>query len=85
MEYANSVDLDQTAPSVWSGSKLFAIPLSILQNNHIKNKIYGQIKTWNNDTPLLSLHWEITRSKIDKMFSINNPRSDLHNINTHII
>ena len=33
MAYANSVDPDQTAPSgaVWSGSTLFAIPLSILK------------------------------------------------------
>ena len=31
MTYTNSVDPDQTAPegAVWSGSKLFAIPLNI--------------------------------------------------------
>ena len=40
MTYANSADPDQTAPleAVWSESKLFAIPLSILRNN-IKSKI----------------------------------------------
>ena len=33
MACANSADTDQTAPeeAVWSGSALFAIPLSILQ------------------------------------------------------
>ena len=33
MTYANSADPDQTAPegAVWSGSTLFAIPLSILE------------------------------------------------------
>ena len=38
--YANSVDPDQTAPegAVWSGSTLFAIPLSILRNNCTKSK-----------------------------------------------
>ena len=38
--YANSVDPDQTTPegAVWSGSTLFAIPLSILRNNCIKIK-----------------------------------------------
>ena len=43
MAYANSVDLDQTAPSgaVWSGSSLFAIPLSIFGNNCIKSKIWA--------------------------------------------
>ena len=30
MPYANSADLDQTKRAVWSGSSLFAIPLSIL-------------------------------------------------------
>ena len=35
MTYANSADPDQTAPegAVWSGSTLFAIPLSILRDN----------------------------------------------------
>ena len=48
MAYANSADPDQTAPSgvVWSGSKLFAIPLSIQRYNCINSKIY--VKTvWN--------------------------------------
>ena len=37
MAYENSVDPDQTAPegAVWSGSTLFAIPISILSNNCI--------------------------------------------------
>ena len=41
MTYANSADPDQTAPSgaVWSGSTLFAIPVSILRNCCIKSKI----------------------------------------------
>ena len=41
MAYANSLDPEQTAPegAVWSGSTLFAIPLSILRNNCIKSKI----------------------------------------------
>ena len=41
MTYANSADPDQTAPegAVWSGSTLFAIPLSILRNNCIKSRI----------------------------------------------
>ena len=40
MAYANSADPDQTAPegAVWSGSALFAIPLSILRSNCIKKK-----------------------------------------------
>ena len=40
MAYANSEDPDQTAPggAVWSGSTLFAIPLSTLRNNSIKIK-----------------------------------------------
>ena len=40
MTYANSGDPDQTDPegAVWSGSTLFAIPLSILRNNCIKKK-----------------------------------------------
>ena len=39
MAYANSADPDQTAfkGAVWSGSTLFAISLSILGNNCIKN------------------------------------------------
>ena len=42
--YANSVDPDQTAPvdAVWSGSTLFAIPLSILRNNCTKSKKFDQ-------------------------------------------
>ena len=42
--YANSIDPDQTAPerAVWSGSILFANPLSILRNNCIKSKQLGQ-------------------------------------------
>ena len=45
MKYANSADLDQTAPerAVWSGSKLFAIKLSILRNCCIKSKISAKI------------------------------------------
>ena len=40
MTYANSADPDQAAPEeVWSGSTLFAIPLSILRNNCIKTNI----------------------------------------------
>ena len=41
MAYTNSADPDQIGPegTVWSGSSLFAIPLSILRNNCIKNKI----------------------------------------------
>ena len=41
MTYANSADPDQTAPegAVWSGSTLFAIPLSILRNSCIRSKI----------------------------------------------
>ena len=48
MLYANSVDPDQTAPegAVWSGSTLFAIPLSILGNNCVKSKIWAR-KVWN--------------------------------------
>ena len=38
MAYANSTDPDQTEGAVWSGSTLFAIPLSILSNNCIKSK-----------------------------------------------
>ena len=40
MTYANSEDPDQTAPegAVWSGSTLFAIPLSILRNSCIKKQ-----------------------------------------------
>ena len=38
---ANSADPDQTVPSgaVWSGSTLFAIPVSILGNNCIKQNL----------------------------------------------
>ena len=41
MTYANNADPDQTAPegAVWSGSALFAIPLSSLSNRGIKGKI----------------------------------------------
>ena len=62
MAYANSADPDQTAPeggpeggrqhseapegAVWSGSTLFAIPLSILRNYCIKSKISAK-KVWN--------------------------------------
>ena len=44
MAYTNSADPDQTAPkgAVWSGSTLFAIPLSILRNNCIKKQKLGQ-------------------------------------------
>ena len=40
VEYANSADPDQTTPEgeAWSGSTLFAIPLSILRNNCIKSR-----------------------------------------------
>ena len=39
MAYANSTVPDQTAPegAVWSGSTLFAIPLSSLRNNCMKS------------------------------------------------
>ena len=48
MTYANSADPDQTAPegAVWSGSTLFAVPLSILRNSCIKSKISAR-KVWN--------------------------------------
>ena len=41
MVYANSIDTDLAAPegAVWSGSTLFAIPLSILRDKCIKSKI----------------------------------------------
>ena len=41
MLFATSADPDQTAPegAVWSGSTLFAIPLNILRDNYIKNKV----------------------------------------------
>ena len=41
MAYANSADPDQNAPeeAVWSGSTLFAFPLSILRNNCTKRII----------------------------------------------
>ena len=41
MTCANSADPDQTAPegAVWSGSTLFAIPLSMLRNKCIRNII----------------------------------------------
>ena len=44
MAYANSADPDQTAleGAVWSGSTLFAIPLSILWNNCMKKQNLGQ-------------------------------------------
>ena len=44
MTYANSADPDQTAPegAVWSGSTLFAFPLSILRNSCIKKQKLGQ-------------------------------------------
>ena len=38
MTCANSADSDQTAPEVWSGSALFAIPLSSLRKNYVKSK-----------------------------------------------
>ena len=39
--YANSADPDQTAfeGAVWSGSTLFTVPLIIVRNNCIKNKL----------------------------------------------
>ena len=48
MAYANSVDPNQTAPSeaVWSGSTMFAIPLSILRYNCIKSKTEAK-RVWN--------------------------------------
>ena len=41
MAYTDSADPDQTAPegADWSGSTLFAVPLSILRTNCIKRKI----------------------------------------------
>ena len=41
MAYANSAGPDQTAPegAVWSGSTMFAIPLSVLRNCCIKSKV----------------------------------------------
>ena len=45
MAWANNADPDQT---VWSGSTLFAIPLSILRNNCIKSEILAKKnKAWN--------------------------------------
>ena len=48
MAYANREEQDQTAPegAAWSGSKLFASPISILRKNRIKSKIYAK-KVWN--------------------------------------
>ena len=45
MAHANSTEPDQTAPeeAVWSGSTLFAIPLSIVRNNCVKSKIYANM------------------------------------------
>ena len=45
MTYANSADPDQAAPegAVWSGSALFAVPLSILRNKCIRSIIYARI------------------------------------------
>ena len=44
MAYANSADPGQTAPegAVWSGSALFAIPVSILRNKLHKKHSFGQ-------------------------------------------
>ena len=44
MAYANSADPDQTAPSgaVWSGSTLFAIPLSSSRKNCIRSNIQAK-------------------------------------------
>ena len=44
MAYANSADPDQTAPvgAVWSGSKLFAIPLIILRFSFMKKQNLSQ-------------------------------------------
>ena len=44
MAYANSIDLDQTAPegAVWSSSVLFAIPLSALKGQMHKNQNLGK-------------------------------------------
>ena len=48
MAYANSADQDQTAPegAVWSGSTLFAIPLSFKKQLH-KKQLLGKRKVWN--------------------------------------
>ena len=48
MAYENSAYPDQTAPegAIWSGSTLFAIPLSILRNNCITSKIWAK-EAWN--------------------------------------
>ena len=47
MAHANSADQDQTAPEEQSDqSILFAIPLSILGNSHIKSLILST-KVWN--------------------------------------
>ena len=42
MAYANSVDPDQSALSVWSGYTLFAIPLSILKKELHKKQTLSQ-------------------------------------------
>ena len=48
-DYVNSADPDQTAPegAIWTGSTLFATPLSILRNCWVKSKIEAKI-VWNN-------------------------------------
>ena len=45
-DICNSADPDQTAPvgAVWSGSKLFAIPLSILRFSFTKKAKFKQKK-----------------------------------------
>ena len=49
MTYTNSADPDQTAPegAVWSGSTLFAMPLSILKQQVLKKRNLGQKTVWN--------------------------------------
>ena len=41
MAYANSADPDQTEGAVWLGSAVFAIPLSVLRNNCMKENKLG--------------------------------------------
>ena len=81
MTYANSADPDQTAPegAVWSGSTLFAIPLSILRNSCIKSKIKARI-VWNKVFEILghlpyfeiSLPQHIRFSRIEEKNKLNN-------------
>ena len=74
MAYAYSADPDQTVPSgaVWSGSTLFAIPLSILRNKYTKTKsspkMYG-----NNMNKMFEIYdiyctsWSLNSSRVEML------------------